>query len=169
MTKTLTKQKQLTSKKQLEFMNFVVENVLPFFEEMNIKFDTINPTILQDEWRGKDILITIPYGERMEPWLARCVNECYAYENKNIYVICGAKVNSNAFHRFVFPFASSIAFVRRGKRPTCIVQYARGCEGKAFDQSVDNRVSYSIGCMESGINDYMLKNLMMKDKEDEIY
>lgn len=167
MTKTLTKQKQLTSKKQLEFMNFVAENVLPFFEEMDIKFDTINPTVLQDEWCGKDILITIPYGERMEPWLARCISECYAYEDKKIYVVCGAKVNSNAFHRFVFPFASSIAFVRRGKRPTCIIQYTRGCESKAFDQSIDNRVSYSIGCMESGINDYMIKNLMMKDEEEE--
>lgn len=169
MTKTLTKQKQLTSKKQLEFMNFVAENVLPFFEEMNIKFDTINPTVLQDEWRGKDILITIPYGERMEPWLARCVNECYAYENKNIYVICGAKVNSNAFHRFVFPFASSVAFIRRGKRPTCIIRYSNGCKNKAFNQSIENNVSYSIGNMESGINNYMLENLIMKDKENEIY
>lgn len=167
MTKTLTKQKQLVSKKQFEFMNFVAENVLPFFEEMDIKFDTINPTVLQDEWYGKDILITIPYGERMEPWLARCINECYTYENKNIYVICGAKVNSNAFHRFVFPFASSVAFIRRGKRPTCIIKYTRGLRSKAFDQSIDNRVSYSIGCMESGINDYMIKNLMMKDKEEE--
>ena len=166
MTKTLTKQKQLTSKKQLEFMNFVAENVLPFFEEMDIKFDTINPTILQDEWCGKDILIIIPYGERMEPWLARCINECYAYENKNIYVICGAKVNSNAFHRFVFPFASSVAFIRRGKRLTCIIRYSNGCKNKAFNQSIENNVSYSIGNIESGINDYMLKNLMRKDEEE---
>ena len=167
MTKTLTKQKQLISKRQLEFMNFVAENVLPFFEEMDIKFNTINPTVLQDEWYGKYILITIPYGERMEPWLARCVNECYAYGDKNIYVVCGAKVNSNAFHRFVFPFASSIAFIRRGKRPTCIIQYSRGCESKAFEQSVDNRVSYSIGCMESGINKYMIKNLFNEKEENE--
>lgn len=167
MKKTLTKQKQLISKKQQEFINFVAENALPFFEEMNIKFDTINPTVLQDEWCGKDILITIPYGDRMEPWLARCVNECFVNKDKNIYVICGAKVNTNAFHRFVFPFASSIAFIRRGKRPTCIIQYTNGCEGKGFDQSVDNRISYSIGCMESGIDNYMIKNLMTKDEEEE--
>lgn len=169
MTKTLTKQKQLVTKKQKEFFEFVENNVMSFFIEQDMKFDTINPTLLQDEWGGPDILIIIPYGERMEPWLARCINECYAYENKNIYVICGAKVNSNAFHRFVFPFASSVAFIRRGKRPTCIIKYSNGCKNKAFNQSIENNVSYSIGNMESGINNYTLENLMGKDKEDEIY
>ena len=165
MTKTLTKQKQLTSKKQREFMNFIAENVLPFFEEMDIKFNTINPTVLQDEWGGSDILVIIPYGERMEPWFCRAINECYAYENKNVYIICGAKVNSNAWHKYVFPFAESIAFVRNGKRPVAILKYSHGCVGKAFEQACDNTISYSIGGIESGINNYMIKNLINIDKE----
>ena len=165
--KTFAKKKQLVSKKKLEFMNFVAENVLPFFEEMDIKFDTINPTVLQDEWCGKNILIIIPYGERMEPWFMRTINECYAYENKNIYIICGAKINTNAWHKYVFPFAESIAFVRGGKRPTGIIKFSHGCTTKAFDHACDNTIAYSIGCMESGIDDYMMKNLFSKEEEEE--
>lgn len=165
MTKTLTKQKQLITKKQKEFIEFVSINVLPFFENFDIKFNTINPTILQDEWKGPDILITIPYGERMEPWFMRTINECYAYENKNIYIICGAKVNTNAWHKYVFPFAESIAFVRGGKRPTAIIKFSHGCTTKAFDHACDNIIAYSIGCMESGIDDYMIKNLFSKEEE----
>ena len=167
MTKTLTKQKQLISKKQKEFNNFVYTDVLPFFENFDIEFSTINPTILQDEWNGLNILITIPYGNRMEPWLLRAINECYAYEDKNIYIVCGAKVNSNAWHKYVFPFAESIAFVRRGKRPTAILKYSHGCTAKAFDQVCDNSIAYSIGCMESGIDKYMIKNLMGEENNEE--
>ena len=164
--KTFVKKKQLVSKKKLEFMNFVAENVLSFFEEMDIKFDTINPTLLQDEWKGPDILITIPYGERMEPWFVRAINECYAYENKNIYIVCGAKVNTNAFHKYVFPLAESIAFVRRGKRPTCIIKYAYGCSYKAFASHCNNTIAYSLGCAPSDIDDYAIEHLLDEEKEE---
>lgn len=165
MTKTLTKQKQLVTKKQKEFFDFVESKVMPFFEEFNIKFDTINPTINQDEWAGDDILVTIPYGEKMEPWLCRAINECYTYLNKTIYVICGAKVNTNAWHKYVFPFAERVAFVRRGKRPTAIIKYTNGCETKSFVHTCGNTIAYTMDCMGTNIDDYMLKNLLMDDNE----
>ena len=167
MTKTLTKQKQLITKKQKEFIEFVDKNVMPFFAEQNIKFDNINPTLLQDEWKGPDILITIPYGERMEPWFLRTINECYVYEDKNIYIVCGAKVNTNAWHKYVFPFGESIAFVRRGKRPTAIIKFSHGCTTKAFNHACNNTIAYSIGCMESDINDYNIKHLIDINEEEE--
>lgn len=163
--KTETKKKQLVTKKQKEFFDFVESKVMPFFEGFNIKFDTINPTINQDEWAGDDILVTIPYGEKMEPWLCRAINECYTYLNKTIYVICGAKVNTNAWHKYVFPFAERVAFVRRGKRPTAIIKYTNGCETKSFVHTCGNTIAYTMDCMGTNIDDYMLKNLLMDDNE----
>ena len=143
--KTLTKKKQLLTKKQQEFYNFVEQKIFPYFEQCNKKFDTINPTLMQDEWYGNDILITIPYGERMEPWLLRAINECYAYENKTITIVMGAKVNTNAWHKYVFPFANSISFIRGGKRPTAIITYSHGCSYKVFDSNDDNNIAYVCG------------------------
>lgn len=155
--KTFAKKKQLLTKKQKEFFDFVEENVFPFFEIRKMKFDTINPTILQDEWYGDNILITIPYGDRMEPWLLRAINECYTYENKTIIIVMGAKVNTNAWHKYVFPFAEEIAFVRKGKRPTAIVTYSHGCKNKAFYSICDNTITYTGGNIESNIDDYMIR------------
>lgn len=165
--KTKAKQIKLMTKKQQEFYNFVQEKVIPFFEERNMKFNTINPTIMQDEWYGKDILVIIPYGDKMEPWLARAVNECYAYTDKTITVVMGAKINTNAWHKYVFPFAKEIAFVKGGKRPTAIVTYSNGAEYKSFEQNINNTISYSIGEIESNINDYMVRNLLNNEQEDE--
>lgn len=166
--KTVTKKKQLLTKKQKEFFDFIEKNVLPFFEAQKMKFDTINPTILQDEWYGDNILITIPYGDCMEPWLLRAINECYAYENKTITIIMGAKVNTNAWHKYVFPFAQKIAFVRKGKRPTAIVVYTNGVKFKAFEHNYNNIIAYTVNSVDSGIDDYMIKNLISEeDKENE--
>ena len=164
--KSATKKQQLITKKQKEFLSFVEEKVLPFFEARNMKFNTVNPTILQDEWAGKDILITIPFGDRMEPWLLRAINECYAYEDKTVTIVMGAKINTNAWHNYVFPYAQEIAFVRGGKRPVAIVTYSHGAAFKAFNQSKDNIISYSIGNIESNINNAMIYHLI-EDKEEE--
>ena len=165
--KTKTKQMKLMTKKQQEFYNFVEQKVMPFFKERGMKFNTINPSVLQDEWYGNDILITIPYGDKMEPWLARAVNECYAYTDKTITVVMGAKINTNAWHKYVFPFAKEIAFVRGGKRPTAIVTYSNGAEYKSFEQNIDNTVSFSIGEIKSNINDYMVCNLLDSEEDEE--
>lgn len=164
--KTITKQRQLTTKKQKEFLDFVQGKVMPFFTERKIKFDTINPTILQDEWRGNDILIIIPYGERMEPWLLRAINECYTYEDKTITIIMGAKINTNAWHNYVFPFADEIAFVRGGKRPVAIVTYSYGAKLKAFNQACNNNISYSVGNTDSEIDKYMIYHLLENNLEE---
>ena len=166
--KTETKKKQLITKKQKEFLDFIEEKVTPFFEIREMKFDTINPTIMQDEWSGDNILITIPYGDRMEPWLLRAINECYAYENKTITIVMGAKINTNAWHKYVFPFAEEIAFVRGGKRPTAIITYSYGAKLKAFNQTCNNNISYSLGNTDTNIDEYMIKNLLNEeDKENE--
>ena len=161
--KTAAKKQQLITKKQKEFLSFVEEKVLPFFEEREMKFNTINPTILQDEWAGNDILITIPYGDRMEPWLLRAINECYAYEDKTITIVMGAKINTNAWHNYVFPFADEIAFVRGGKRPVAIVTYSYGAKLKAFNQACNNNISYSVGNTDSEIDKYMTYHLISED------
>ena len=163
--KTKTKQLKLITKKQQEFYNFVQEKVMPLFEERNMKFDTINPTVLQDEWAGKDILVMIPYGDRMEPWLSRAINECYAYDDKTITIVMGAKVNTNAWHKYVFPFASEICFVRRGKRPTAIVTYTNGCVEKAFNHAVDNTIAYTVGTVKSNIDRIMIQSLIEDEGE----
>ena len=165
--KTKAKQLKLMTKKQQEFYNFVQEKVMPLFEERNMKFDTINPTILQDEWAGKDILVMIPYGDRMEPWLSRAINECYAYEDKTITIVMGAKVNTNAWHKYVFPFAKEICFVRRGKRPTAIVTYTNGCAEKAFEHAVNDTIAYTVGTVESNINQNMIQSLINNEEEEE--
>lgn len=164
--KTKTKQKQLLTKKQQEFFSFVQEKVMPYFEENKIKFDTINPTVLQDEWPGNDVLIMIPYGDKMEPWFLRAINECYVNKHKNIYIVCGAKVNTNAWHRFVFPFASDIAFVRRGKRPTAIITYSDGCCFKVFNHNVNNTIAYTVDETKTGINKDLIKNLFDNNDEE---
>lgn len=156
--KTATKKKQLLSKKQREFFDFIEDKVMPFLEEKHLRFDTVNPTITQDEWYGNDILVTIPYGDCMEPWLCRVVNECYAYENKTITVIMGAKVNTNAWHKYVFPFAEEISFVRGGKRPTAIVTYSQGCRTKTFSHNHNNMIASTSGWINSNIDDYMIRN-----------
>ena len=143
--KTLTKKKQILTKKQQEFYDFIEQKIKPFFDKNFPKFDNINPKLLQDEWYGKNILVTIPYGERMEPWLLRVINECYAYQDKAITVVMGAKVNTNAWHKYVFPFADSISFIRGGKRPTAIVTYSHGCSYKVFDSNDDNNIAYVCG------------------------
>lgn len=158
---------KLMTKKQQEFYNFVQEKVIPFFEERNMKFNTINPNIMQDEWYGKDILVIIPYGDKMEPWLARAVNECYTYTNKTITVVMGAKINTNAWHKYVFPFAKEIAFVKGGKRPTAIVTYSNGAKYKSFEQNINNTISYSVGKVESNINYFMVRDLLNSEQEDE--
>lgn len=171
--KTLTKKKQLISKKQKEFYEFIDQKILPYFEECNKKFDTINPTLMQDEWYGDDILITIPYGERMEPWLLRAINECYAYENKTITVVMGAKINTNAWHKYVFPFAIGVAFVKGGKRPTAIVTYTKGCQYKAFYNDINGNINYAIGILPTDIDNWIAKGFSEayfnreEDKEDE--
>lgn len=164
--KTKTKQKQLLTKKQQEFYTFVSEKVMPLFEERNTKFDVVNPPLLQDEWNGKDILVMIPYGDRMEPWLTRVINECYADVKKTITVIMGAKVNTNAWHKFVFPFASEIAFVRRGKRPTAIVTYSDRCYFKVFNHAVNDTIAYTVDETKTGINKEMIANLLKEDIEE---
>lgn len=167
--KTVTKKKQLLTKKQKEFFDFVKEKVTPFFEAHQMRFDTINPTLMQDEWYGNNILVTIPYGDRMEPWLLRAINECYAYEDKTITVVMGAKVNTNAWHKYVFPFAEEIAFVRGGKRPTAIVIYSYGCKMKAFYSACDDTIVYTGSNIESNIDDYMIhgfaESYFLDDKE----
>ena len=155
--KTITKKKQLISKKQKEFYDFIEQKILPFFEERDMKFNTINPTLMQDEWYGENILITIPYGERMEPWLLRAINECYAYEDKTITVIMGAKINTNAWHKYVFPFAEEIAFIKGGKRPTAIVTYSYGCKCKAFYQAYNDTIAYTSDIVESNIGEWIAK------------
>lgn len=155
--KTIAKKKQLMTKKQKEFFDFIEEKILPFFELQGMKFNTINPTLIQDYWNGDNILITIPYGDRMEPWLLRAINECYAYEDKTITVIMGAKVNTNAWHKLVFPFAEKIAFVRGGKRPTAIVTYSHGCRFKTFEHYYENSITCSIGKTLTNIEGYMVK------------
>lgn len=164
--KSAIKKQQLITKKQKEFLTFVEEKVFPFFEVRNMKFNTINPTILQDEWAGNDILVVIPYGDRMEPWLLRAINECYAYEDKTITIVMGAKINTNAWHNYVFPFADEIAFVRGGKRPVAIVTYSYGAKLKAFNQVCNNNISYSVGNTDSEIDKYMTYHLL-EDKEEE--
>lgn len=164
--KTKTKQKQLLTKKQQEFYTFVSEKVMPLFEERNTKFDVVNPSLLQDEWNGKDILVMIPYGDRMEPWLSRAINECYAYEDKTITIVMGAKVNTNAWHKYVFPFAKEICFVRRGKRPTAIVTYTNGCAEKAFGHAVNDTIAYTVDETKTGINEEMIANLLKEDIEE---
>ena len=154
--KTVTKKKQILIKKQKEFFEFVEEKVFPFFEIRKMKFDTINPTIMQDEWYGDNILITIPYGEHMEPWLLRAINECYAYENKTITVVMGAKVNTNAWHKYVFPFAEEIAFVRGGKRLTAIVTYSYGCKMKAFYSACNDTIVYTNNNIDSNIDEWII-------------
>ena len=164
--KSAAKKQQLITKKQKEFLSFVEEKVLPFFEARNMKFNTVNPTILQDEWAGNDILVVIPYGDRMEPWLLRAINECYAYENKTITIVMGAKINTNAWHDYVFPFADEIAFIRGGKRPVAIVTYSYGAKLKAFNQACNNNISYSVGNTDSEIDKYMTYHLLEDNLEE---
>ena len=167
MTKTLTKQKQLITKKQKEFFEFVEKNVMPFFAEQNIKFDTINPTLFQNEWIGPEILITIPYREKMEPWFIRAINECLIDENKKIAIICGAKVNSNAWHKYVFPFAEEIAFVRNGKRPVAIVTYTYGCKVKAFHHRCNKTIANTVGWVKNDITYEIIENLMNEENDND--
>ena len=143
--KSATQKRKLTTKKQDEFIKFVNEKVMPLFEKRNEHFDCISPA-LDDSWSGTNILITIPYGERMEPWLKKVIKECWENEEKAITVIMGAKVNTNAWHNYVFPFADEIGFVRRGKRPTAYAIYKNKLDYSAFAESecLDITITYSL-------------------------
>ena len=142
--KSKTQKMKLLNKKQIEFNDFVLNKVTPLFDVRGYKFDIVNPNLLQEEWNGNDILVTIPYGDRMEPWLARVISECYSNPNKFIVVVMGAKVNTNAWHKLVFPYAEEINFVLKGKRPCAICIFAHGLKYVAFqDNDVDNVFSTS--------------------------
>ena len=143
--KSVTQKKKLLTKKQEEFYDFVEEKVMPFFEVRQYTFDMVNPHLQADEWYGKKILIILPYGEKMEPWLARVVSECYAYPDKDIFVVMGAKVNTNVWHKYVFPLAEEISFVRKGKRPAAIVRYRGDLEQAAFNNKDVEDIYSSIG------------------------
>ena len=144
--KSITQKKKLFCKKQNEFEEIINEKIMPLFESRKEEFDCINPS-LEDSWNGTNILITIPYGERMEPWLKKVIKECWNNEEKNITVIMGAKVNTNAWYNYVFPFAEEIGFVRRGKRPTAYAIYRSKLDCSAFNtkESDDISISYSYG------------------------
>lgn len=165
--KTKTKQQKLFTKKQQEFIDFVRDRVFPFLIETRKQFDLIDPPLLADKWDGKNILVTIPYGLKMEPYFVRIINECYADKNKIITVICGAKVNTNVWHKFVFPFATEICFVRRGKRPTAIITYSNGCETKAFYSACDDTIAYTFNNIPTGISKSVIMNLINNEEEDE--
>ena len=135
--KSATQKRKLVNKKQLEFQNFVDEKIMPIFDKWGEHFDIINPQ-LEDDWNGLNILITIPYGDRMEPWLKKVISECYNNVRKTIWVIMGAKVNTNAWHSYVFPFADEIGFVRRGKRPAAYVRYCDRLSYAAFEKGNEN-------------------------------
>ena len=142
--KSKTQKMKLLNKKQIEFNDFVLNKVTPLFDVRGYKFDIVNPNLLQEEWNGNDILVTIPYGDRMEPWLARIISECYSNPNKFIVVVMGAKVNTNAWHKLVFPYAEEISFVLKGKRPCAICIFAHGLKYVAFqDNDIDNVFSTS--------------------------
>lgn len=131
MTTTQKKQKIYINKRQMEFFNFIEEKIMPLFSEKEKNFDLINPS-LEQEWNGNNILIIIPYGDLMQPWLHKVIQSCYENENRKITVIMGAKVNSNAWHNYVFPFAESFSFVRGGKRPTAIVEFNHNLRYSVF-------------------------------------
>lgn len=137
--KSKTQKMKLLNKKQIEFNQFVLDKVTPLFDVRGYKFDEINPPLLQEEWNGNNILITIPYGDRMEPWLARVISECYSNPDKFIVVVMGAKCNTNAWHKLVFPYAEEISFVVKGKRPCAVCVFAHGLTKVAFkDNDVTN-------------------------------
>lgn len=165
--KSATQKRKLLTKKQAEFTKFVEEKVLPLLAEKEYNFDMINPPLHMDEWHGKNILVTIPYGERMEPYLARCVSEAYAYSDKTIVVIMGAKVNTNAWHKLVFPFAEEIAFVRKGKRPTAFVVYKNGLDNRAFTNNEDSNIFSSAAFVENTY-DWTKGVHVEEDEEDEV-
>lgn len=142
--KSKTQKMKLLNKKRIEFNDFVLNKVTPLFDVRGYKFDMVNPNLLQEKWEGDSILLVIPYGDRMEPWLARVISECYSNFKKFIVVVMGAKVNTNAWHRLVFPYAEEISFVLKGKRPCAICVFGHGLEHVAFqDNDVDNIFSTS--------------------------
>ena len=137
--KSKTQKMKLLNKKQIDFNQFVLDHVTPIFDKRKYKFDLINPTLLQEEWSGNNILLTIPYGTRHEPYLARVISECYSDPKKFIVVVLGSKTNTNFFHRLVFPYAEEISFVLKGKRPCCFCIFAHGLTKVAFkNDDVDN-------------------------------
>jgi hypothetical protein len=137
--KSKTQKMKLLNKKQIEFNDFVLNKVTPLFDVRGYKFDLINPPLLQEEWKGNNILVTIPYGDRHEPYLARIISECYSNPSKFIVVVLGAKINTNFFHRLIFPYVEEIGFVLKGKRPCCFCIFAHGLTKVAFkNNDVDN-------------------------------
>ena len=164
--KSATQKRKLLTKKQQEFEKFVGEKVMPLLALRDYNFDMINPPLYMDEWYGKNILVTIPYGEKMEPWLTRVISECYAYTDKTIVVVMGAKINTNAWHKFVFPIAEEISFVRKGKRPTAFVVYINGLRNHAFTNEEDSNI-FSTATYVSN-EKYDFTDLYNWDENDEV-
>ena len=128
MAKTVTKQRAIMDKKQKDFMINIEQKVFPWFKEKGYKFDCVCPK-LDEEWTGEEVLIVIPCGDLMEPWFEKVMQ--YIQYGSKAMVICGAKVNTNAFFNWVFPYAESITFVRGGSRPSCVISFDRVVSGVA--------------------------------------
>ena len=173
--KSKTQKMKLLNKKQIEFNDFVLNKVTPLFDVRGYKFDLINPALLEENWDGDNILLTIPYGSRHEPYLARVISECYSNPNKYIVVVLGSKTNTNFFHRLIFPYAEEISFVLKGKRPCCICVFGHGLKRVAFQNNEVDNIFTTVGTTEQNwkyqpgqmIEESMDDMAILKDNEDD--